>query len=73
MSFVFGEKDVDYLKKRHQTLLKSPLFQGMEYSDDHKKLAEWIPLVMQKRMSSDKLAATKMDLGNRYRFWKIDI
>ena len=71
MSFVFGEKDVDYLKKRHEALLKSPLFQGMEYSDDHKKLAEWIPLVMQKRMSSDKLAATKMDLGTDIDFGKL--
>ncbi len=71
MSFVFGEKDVDYLKKRHDALLKSPLFQGMEYSDDHKKLAEWIPLMMQKRMSSDKLAATKMDLGTDIDFGKL--
>lgn len=71
MSFVFGEKDVDFLRKRHDALLKSPLFQGMEYSDDHKKLAEWIPLMMQKRMSSDKLAATKMDLGTDIDFGKL--
>lgn len=71
MSFVFGEKDVDYLKRRHDALLKSPLFQGMEYSDDHKKLEEWIPLMMQKRMSTDKLAATKMDLGTDVDFGKL--
>lgn len=63
MSFVFGEKDVEYLKKRHEALQKSPLFQGMEYSDNHKTLEQWVPLMMQKRMSSDKLAATKMDQG----------
>ena len=63
MSFVFGEKDVEFLKKRHQALQQSPLFQGMEYSDDHGKLNEWIPLMMQKRMATDKLAATKMDMG----------
>ena len=63
MSFVFGEKDVEYLKKRHEALQKSPLFQGMEYSDDHEQLSEWIPLMMQKRMATDQLAATKMDLG----------
>ncbi len=71
MSFVFGEKDVDYLKRRHDALLKSPLFQGMEYSDDHKKLEEWIPLMMQKRMSTDKIAATKMDLGTDVDFGKL--
>ncbi|SHK07458.1 malate dehydrogenase (quinone) [Epilithonimonas mollis] len=71
MSFVFGRKDVDYLKRRHDALLKSPLFQGMEYSDDHQKLKEWIPLMMQKRMTSDKLAATKMDLGTDVNFGKL--
>ncbi len=71
MSFVFGEKDVKFLKKRHESLQKSPLFQGMEYSDDHQKLKEWIPLMMQKRMLSDKLAATKMDMGTDVDFGKL--
>jgi len=71
MSFVFGEKDVDYLKRRHEALSQSPLFQGMEYSDDHQQLEKWIPLMMQKRMSTDKLAATKMDLGTDVDFGKL--
>jgi len=73
MSFVFGEKDVNYLKKRHEALLKSPLFQGMEFSDDHDKLNEWIPLMMQKRMATDQLAATKMDLGTDVDFGKLTV
>lgn len=71
MSFVFGEKDVDYLKRRHEALSQSPLFHGMEYSDDHQQLEKWIPLMMQKRMSTDKLAATKMDLGTDVDFGKL--
>ncbi|MFC0345017.1 malate dehydrogenase (quinone) [Epilithonimonas hispanica] len=71
MSFVFGEKDVEYLKKRHAALQKSALFQGMEYADDHKTLEKWVPLMMQKRMSSDKLAATKMDQGTDVDFGKL--
>ena len=73
MSFVFGEKDVDYLKRRHEALQNSPLFQGIEFSDDHKKLEEWIPLMMQKRMATDQLAATKMDLGTDVDFGKLTV
>ncbi len=68
MSIVFGEKDVDFLKKRHKALTKSHLFKGMEYSDDHAKLSEWLPLVMHKRKTSEVLAATKMDQGTDVNF-----
>lgn len=71
MSLVFGEKDVEFLKKRHEALLKSHLFEGMEYSDNHKHIAEWIPLVMHKRKDNEILAATKMDLGTDVNFGSI--
>lgn len=68
MSLVFGEHDVEFLKKRYAALLKSHLFAGMEYADDHEKLQEWIPLVMHKRKPGDALAATKMDMGTDVNF-----
>lgn len=68
MSLVFGEKDIDFLKKRHAALTKSHLFSGMKFSDDHQTLQEWIPLIMQKRKESERLAATKMDLGTDVNF-----
>lgn len=68
MSLVFGEKDVDFLRKRHQKLIQSTLFKGMEFSTDHQKLREWIPLIMRKRKEDEVLAATKMDLGTDVNF-----
>lgn len=63
MSLVFGEKDIDFLKRRYQKLSKSHLFSDMQFSSDYEQLKEWLPLVMNKRKPSEKLAATKMNLG----------
>ncbi|GIO32909.1 MULTISPECIES: malate:quinone oxidoreductase [Paenibacillus] len=68
MSLVQGEKDVAFLKKRFETMSKNPLFQGMEFSDDPKKLMEWIPLIMKDRTSNEPIAATKMDSGTDVNF-----
>jgi len=68
ISLVFGEKDAEYLRKRYETMKNSILFSEMEFSTDHDKLREWIPLVMSKRNSSEVLAATKMDLGTDVNF-----
>jgi len=68
MSLVFGEKDAEYLRKRYEAMKDSPLFSDMEFSTDHNKLREWIPLVMSKRNQSEVLAATKMDLGTDVNF-----
>jgi malate dehydrogenase (quinone) len=68
MSFVWGEDNVRYLKKRHQALLKEPLFRGMEYSEDREKLKQWIPLVMDGRDPQQKVAATRMEIGTDVNF-----
>ena len=63
MSFVFGEKNVEFLRKRHATMSQHHLFKGMEYSEDHETLKKWIPLIMEGRDPQEKLAATKIDIG----------
>lgn len=68
MSLVFGEYDTAFLQKRHAEMIKSPLFKEMEFTSDHQKLKEWIPLIMSKRKENEKLAATKMDLGTDVNF-----
>ncbi len=68
MSLVFGEKDVEYLRARYNALMASPLFEGMEYTEDHKTLQKWIPLIMEGRSPKEKLAATRMDLGTDVNF-----
>lgn len=68
MSFVQGEQNVTFLKKRFEALSSNPLFQGMEFSDDPEKLKEWIPLIMEGRTSSEPIAATKIDSGTDVNF-----
>lgn len=68
ISFVWGENDVNFLQKRWEALHTHPLFQGMQYSEDYATLKEWMPLVMEGRTPSQKVAATKMDQGTDVNF-----
>ncbi len=69
MSFVRGDEDVAYLKKRFEALTTCPLFEGMQYSEDFEKLNEWMPLMMEGRdPNKEKLAATRMEIGTDVNF-----
>ena len=64
MSFVWGEKNVAYLKQRYDALIAHAYFKGMEYSEDPEKIRSWAPLIMQKRDPRQKIAATRMIGGS---------
>lgn len=68
MSFVWGEKNVAYLRKRYEALQQCHLFDGMQFSTDAQQIAAWIPLVMHNRTLNEPVAATKMDLGTDVNF-----
>jgi len=68
MSAVFGEKDVEFLKTRHQTLIQNNLFKGMDYTEDKNVLKTWVPLMMEGRSEEEPIAATKMDIGTDVNF-----
>ncbi len=68
MSFVWGNENVTYLKKRYEALIKNALFEGMQYSENVEEIKNWIPLVMEGRDASEKIAATKMDIGTDVNF-----
>jgi malate dehydrogenase (quinone) len=63
MTFVQGEKDVAYLKKRYEALKDQPLFAGIEYSEDSRVINQWAPLLMQKRRKGEPFAATRVPAG----------
>ena len=63
MTFVRGEKDVAYLKKRYEALKTQPLFAGIEYSEDSRVINQWAPLLMQKRRKGEPFAATRVPAG----------
>jgi len=68
MSYVQGERDVTFLKKRFEALSNNPLFQGMEFSEDPIKLKEWIPLMMKDRAVDKPIAATRIESGTDVNF-----
>jgi len=68
ISWVRGEANVEFLKKRFKALIENPLFQGMEYTDDPEKMEEWMPLIMQNRVKGEAMAATKIDSGTDVNF-----
>jgi malate dehydrogenase (quinone) len=68
MSFVWGDENVEYLKKRQQALTKHHFFKGMEYSEDKAQIKSWIPLVMEGRDPNEKVSATFMDIGTDVNF-----
>lgn len=63
MSFVWGEDNVAYLRKRHEALQGHPLFQGMEFSDDPKVIRSWAPLLITGRRKAEPIAATRITAG----------
>ncbi|TDN92095.1 malate:quinone oxidoreductase [Microbacterium sp. BK668] len=63
MTFVRGEKDVAYLRKRYEVLKQEPLFEGIEYSEDSRVINQWAPLLMQKRPKGEPFAATRVPAG----------
>ena len=71
MSFVWGDKNVDYLGKRYDALQKTTLFQGMKFSTDHQQIAQWAPLVMAGRDPQQKVAATWTPVGTDVNYGEI--
>lgn len=68
MSFVWGDKNVDYLRKRYEALTKCHLFQGMQYSEDWDQLEKWMPVIMEGRDRTVPVAATRMEIGTDVNF-----
>lgn len=63
ISYVWGDDDVRFLKKRYDALIKYPLFENMQYTRDNELMNSWMPLVMKGRPANTPMAATKMDIG----------
>lgn len=63
MTFVRGKANVAYLRKRYAVLKDQPLFQGMEYSEDHEVIGSWAPLLTKKRNPRERIAATRIASG----------
>jgi malate dehydrogenase (quinone) len=63
MSFVMGEENVEYLRKRYEALKDHPLFAGMEFSTDASVIRGWAPLLVPGRRKNQPIAATHIAAG----------
>ncbi|KPY55552.1 putative malate:quinone oxidoreductase [Pseudomonas syringae pv. solidagae] len=71
MSFVWGDNNIQFLRKRYAALQASPLFSGMQYSEDHEQIKKWVPLMMEGRDPAQKLAVTWSPIGTDVNFGEI--
>ncbi|WP_219096663.1 malate dehydrogenase (quinone) [Pseudomonas sp. UMAB-40] len=71
MSFVWGDDNIKFLKKRYEALQASPLFAGMQYSEDPAVIKKWVPLMMEGRDPNQKIAATWSPIGTDVNFGEI--
>ncbi|MCU1735421.1 MULTISPECIES: malate dehydrogenase (quinone) [unclassified Pseudomonas] len=71
MSFVWGDDNIRFLKKRYEALQASPLFRPMQYSEDPEQIKKWVPLMMDGRDPQQKLAVTWTHIGTDVNFGEI--
>ena len=71
MSFMWGDDNIKFLKDRYQALQASPLFAGMQYSEDQEQIRKWAPLMIEGRDPKQKLAATWTPIGTDVNFGEI--
>ncbi len=70
-AFVWGEENVQFLRKRWEAMSAVPFFKEMQYSEDPAVIEQWMPLAMQGRSAGQPVAATKMDLGTDVDFGQL--
>lgn len=68
VSLVWGEDNVAYLKRRYSLMQESALFKDMVYTEDRDLMAEWAPITMRGRKSTQSVAATCMNIGTDVNF-----
>jgi malate dehydrogenase (quinone) len=70
LSFVHGDKWVDYLRARHTGMSAHHFFADMAFSTDRGTIGSWAPLLTAERPAVP-IAATKMDTGTDVNFGEI--
>ncbi|WP_369804458.1 malate dehydrogenase (quinone) [Canibacter zhuwentaonis] len=71
ITFVNTPENISYLKRRYEILKSEPLFADMEYSEDPLEIADWAPLLIDRRDKSQRVAATRSAAGTDVNFGEI--
>ncbi|WBU90455.1 malate dehydrogenase (quinone) [Cellulophaga omnivescoria] len=71
MSFVWGDENLNFLRKRHKALTAYPIFKDMLHSENYDEIKEWVPLMMTGRNKNQTIGATRMSIGTDVNFGAI--
>jgi len=71
LSFVRGEKNIGYLKRRFDAMKTHHAFENMVYTEDRATMEEWMPLMMPGRPSDEPIAATRALNGTDVNFGEL--
>ncbi len=71
MSFVWGEKNKQFLEARFRSMSRYGMFKDMVYTDDFDQIKEWIPLMMEGRSRDEVIGVTRMEIGTDVNFGAI--
>ncbi len=67
-SWVQGEENANYLKKRYQVMKEHFMFDTIEFTDSIEKMKEWFPLIMQDRSEDEVMAASRIPRGTEVNY-----
>ncbi|MGF1530599.1 MAG: malate dehydrogenase (quinone) [Puniceicoccaceae bacterium] len=73
MSFVRGEANCDFLRRRYETMRKHHFFEEMEFTTDRAKIAEWAPLLIEGRTDDLPIALTRANRGTDVNFGALTV
>ncbi len=68
ISFVSGQDNISFLKKRFQKMTENPEFIDMEFSTSFDEISSWAPLITKDRNPFTKIAATRIGRGTDINF-----
>ncbi len=71
MTLVHGAENVEYLRKRWETLKKNSNFTDLEFSDDPTVIGTWAPLLTLERYGNEPMAATRATDGTDVNFGRL--
>jgi len=71
ISMVWGEDNIQFLKKRYDAMTQYPIFKDMKFSEDFTEISSWTPLMMKNRNQEEEVGATFMEIGTDVNFGAI--
>lgn len=71
MSFVRGEENCQYLRRRYETMKSHHFFEEMEFSQDPGEIGKWAPLLLKGRDAETPIAVTRARSGTDVNFGEL--